>query len=104
MLKTPGASYKAIIVPDVQYISVESLAKLLQLAKDGATVIFADRLPDDVPGLYELEARRAKLHADWFCENHTFFGCRSREITQGDGDTSPHKKFTKSSQFRDFFI
>jgi len=62
MLKTPGASYKAIIVPNVQYIPVESLAKLVRLAKDGATVIFADRLPGDVPGLPELEARRAKLN------------------------------------------
>ena len=61
-IKTPGASYKAIIVPNVQYIPVESLAKLLQLAKDGATVIFADRLPDDVPGLHDLEIRREKLN------------------------------------------
>jgi hypothetical protein len=61
-IKTPGASYKAIIVPNVQYIPVESLAKLVQLAKDGATVIFTDRLPGDVPGLHELDARRAKLN------------------------------------------
>ena len=61
-INTPGASYKAIIVPDVKYIPVESFAKLLQLAKNGATVIFADRLPDDVPGLHELETRRKKLN------------------------------------------
>ena len=61
-IRTSGASYKAIIVPNVQYIPVESLAKLVNLAKDGATVIFADRLPDDVPGLNELETRRAKLN------------------------------------------
>jgi hypothetical protein len=62
MIKTPGATYKAIIVPNVQYIPAESLAKLVQLAKDGATVIFADRLPGDVPGFHALEARRAKLN------------------------------------------
>ena len=62
MIQTSGASYKAIIVPNVQYIPVESLAKLVQLAKDGATVIFFDRLPDDVPGLHALETRRAKLN------------------------------------------
>ena len=61
-IKTPGASYKAIIVPNVQYIPVESLVKLVSLAKDGATVIFTDRLPGDVPGLHELDARRAKLN------------------------------------------
>ena len=62
MIKTPGASYKAVIVPNVQYIPVETLAKLAQLAKDGATVIFAGCLPGDVPGLYALEDRRAKLN------------------------------------------
>ena len=61
-IKTPGASYKAIIVPNVQYIPVESLAKLVSLANDGATVVFADRLPGDVPGLHELDVRRTKLN------------------------------------------
>ncbi len=61
LLQAPGAAYKAIIVPGVQYIPVESLAKLVQLAKDGATVIFADRLPNDIPGLYNLEKRHAQL-------------------------------------------
>jgi hypothetical protein len=61
-VKTPGASYKAIIAPNVNYIPVESLAKLVQLAKEGATVIFTDRLPCDVPGLSELETRRNKLN------------------------------------------
>ena len=61
-IRTLGASYKAIIVPDVQYIPAESLAKLVQLAQKGATAIFADRLPDDVSGLHDLEARRAQLN------------------------------------------
>ncbi len=60
-IKTPGASYKAIIVSNVEYIPESSLAKLVQMAKDGATVIFADRLPGDVPGFHSLETRRAKL-------------------------------------------
>ena len=62
MIRTAGASYKAVIVPNVQYIPVESLAKLVQLAKDGATLIFADRLPGDVPGLHNLKTRRTQLN------------------------------------------
>ena len=62
MIRTAGASYKAVIVPNVQYIPVESLAKLVQLAKEGATLIFAGRLPGDVPGWYDLDIRRAKLN------------------------------------------
>ena len=61
LIETPGASYKAIILPNVKYIPAESLNKLVQLVKDGATVIFADRLPDDVPGWYALESRRDDL-------------------------------------------
>lgn len=60
-LKTPGAAYKAIIVPSVDFIPLESLEKLLQLAQDGATVIFTDQLPKDVPGLHEYTQRREKL-------------------------------------------
>lgn len=46
-----GVKYKGIVVPDVKIISPESLAKLLELARGGATVIFAGGLPSDVPGL-----------------------------------------------------
>ena len=36
---------------------------ILPLVGTGATVIFQDRLPQDVPGLAELDQRRAALHA-----------------------------------------
>ena len=60
-LQTPGAKYKALIVPSVRYIPVETLSKLVELARDGATVIFADRLPSDVPGLQDLASRQMSL-------------------------------------------
>ena len=62
VIQTGGAAYKALIVPDVKYIPIETLAKILQLAKDGATVIFTDRMPQDVPGLYQFEDRRVELN------------------------------------------
>ena len=38
---------------------VETATRLLALARSGATVVFEHALPDDVPGLAQLEARRA---------------------------------------------
>lgn len=61
LLKTPGASYKAIIVPNINYIPVGSLEKLLQLAREGATLIFTDQLPKDVPGLHAYQQRQEQL-------------------------------------------
>lgn len=61
-LTTPGGnSYAAIIVPKCEKMELETFKKLLELAKDGATVLVEESLPKDVPGLYELEARRNEL-------------------------------------------
>jgi hypothetical protein len=61
LLRTTGATYKAIIVPNVHYIPHRTFEKLLTLAREGATVVFTDRLPEDVPGLHKLEERRREL-------------------------------------------
>jgi hypothetical protein len=59
LLKTPGASYKALIIPSCQFMPDSTMKAILELAKNGAKVIFADHLPKDVPGLNSLEKRRA---------------------------------------------
>lgn len=53
--------YKVIYVPTTAYFSEKTLENLLNLARDGATVIF-ETLPKDVDGLGDLEARRKKLN------------------------------------------
>jgi hypothetical protein len=58
LIKTPGASYKTLVVPGCRYMPVETLANLAELIKDGAKVIFMDQMPQDVPGLGNLEQRR----------------------------------------------
>jgi hypothetical protein len=59
MLKTEGgALYKALILPAVRKIPLETLSKIQTLAKQGATVIFTGQYPEDVPGLFRLEERR----------------------------------------------
>ena len=56
-----GNRYKSIIVPPVNFMPVETLKALKELKAKGANVIFTEKLPSDVPGLGDLEARRAAL-------------------------------------------
>jgi hypothetical protein len=60
-IQMPGASYRAIVVPACDYISVKTMENLGVLAASGATVIFEKQIPRDVPGLAQLDARRAEL-------------------------------------------
>ncbi len=56
-----GNHYRAVLVPPCRYMPVETLRRLLDLARAGATVVFAAGIPADVPGLGDLDARRAEL-------------------------------------------
>jgi hypothetical protein len=52
-----------ILVPSCHLMPEGSLEKLADLAKSGATILFVKNLPSDVPGLGNLESRRAKFKA-----------------------------------------
>ncbi len=56
-----NSSYKAILIPECKTIPLETLKRLADLAKKGVPVIFEKQLPEDVPGLYQLEERRTML-------------------------------------------
>lgn len=56
-----GNSFQVVLAPPVEFIPVETMQKLLALANDGATVVFENQLPKDVPGLTQLEERRARF-------------------------------------------
>lgn len=58
LLTEGGTAYKAIIIPAVHLMPTEVLEHLLQLAAAGATVIFTENYPEDVPGYGRLDARR----------------------------------------------
>lgn len=60
-IKTPGGTFKAMLVPPADHIPLATVEKLIALAQAGAIVIWPDRLPADVPGLGNLEARRSCL-------------------------------------------
>jgi len=61
LIKTPGTTYKTLIVPSCQLMPVETLAKLVNLIREGANIIFLDQLPLDVPGLGNLDQRREEF-------------------------------------------
>lgn len=54
--KTNG--YKALIIPKAHLMPVATLQKIITLAENGMPVIF-QALPEDVPGLNDLDARRS---------------------------------------------
>jgi hypothetical protein len=56
-----GNIYRAIVVPPCRYMPIETLRHLLDLARDGGSVVFCGGLPLDVPGLANLDSRRAEL-------------------------------------------
>jgi hypothetical protein len=56
----PGGRYRVLVVPATRRMPVETLERLRDLVRLGARVEF-ESLPQDVPGLGNLEARRARL-------------------------------------------
>jgi len=58
---SPGACYQAIVVPAARIMPLKTLQQLLTLASNGATVLFVGHLPEDVPGLHNVEPRLARL-------------------------------------------
>ena len=55
------AAYDTIVIPQTHYMPVATLTKLLDLAQKGATILFQEKLPSDVPGLKDLKQRQNQL-------------------------------------------
>ncbi len=53
--------YAVVLVPGARLLPLNTVEKLHELASAGATVIFVGGLPNDVPGLADLNARRDRL-------------------------------------------
>jgi len=57
-LRIGDARYEAIVVPACEHMPLATFKKLVELARQGATVVVEGQLPADVPGLGNLEERR----------------------------------------------
>ncbi|HWS01233.1 MAG TPA: glycosyl hydrolase [Prolixibacteraceae bacterium] len=55
-----GSTYRTLVVPATQYMPVSTLRRIMEMANLGAEVIF-ERLPEDVPGMTNLEDNRLKM-------------------------------------------
>ncbi len=58
-----GGLYKTLLVPASRFIPLETWARILALARDGASVVAFRGLPADVAGLAELARRRSRFTA-----------------------------------------
>jgi hypothetical protein len=57
-LQTGGVFYKAVVVPECRLMPLATFEKLVNLAREGGTVIVHSNLPSDVPGWANLDERR----------------------------------------------
>lgn len=62
-LRTGGNNYQTILFADSHLLPLETYQQLLQLAKNGATVLFLQNIPSDVPGYGKLAERQAAVKA-----------------------------------------
>ena len=87
-----GTAYRALVLPACRALPHESLGRIAELARAGATVVFADRLPGTVPGLHRLVEReeafleaRAQLPPDLPFDRPTVTPCGRGRIVTGCG-------------------
>lgn len=55
---------KTLLIPKLQYMPVKTLESIMNLAKNGASIIFQSK-PLDVPGYSEIEIERKKFEELW---------------------------------------
>jgi hypothetical protein len=59
-----GPSYQVLIVPELTYLPETTLNNMLELARNGASIIFQNE-PKYIPGYFEVEKRRNRLESLW---------------------------------------
>lgn len=58
LVTSGGTGYKALVVPAAHLMPADVLSHLIDLAKQGATIVFLENYPMDVPGYGKLEQKR----------------------------------------------
>ena len=88
LISEGGARYRALLVPACHKMPTETLQALTELARQGATILFSEHYPSDLPGLRRL-AERPQFEAllatlpqpQEFTSTHTHRFGRGRIIT-----------------------
>jgi hypothetical protein len=58
-LETEGNIYRTLVLPGCKYIPLETFARILKLANDGARIVVFGDLPEDVAGWGDLEEKKS---------------------------------------------
>ncbi|MDJ1497039.1 glycosyl hydrolase [Cytophagaceae bacterium DM2B3-1] len=61
LLQTGNVAYQTLLIPEAQHMPIATLEKLIELARNGATIAIHNKLPVDVPGLGNLSQRQKAL-------------------------------------------
>ena len=59
-----GSAYQVLIVPELTYLPESTLKNIIDLAQNGASIIFQNE-PKEVNGNFELDRRRTELKSLW---------------------------------------
>ena len=59
LVTSGGTRYKALIIPAARLMPEKVMRHLIQLAREGADIVFLEHYPTDVPGFGRLTSRRA---------------------------------------------
>lgn len=60
-IRMPGGEYKMVVVPECNYMPLETFEKLLALTKEGIQVVFQNDLPKDISGAGDLAEREKQF-------------------------------------------
>lgn len=96
LVTSGGTTYKAIIVPGVRFIPLATLKYLMELAKEGATVVFMDNYPSSIPGYNQIETRNQEFDAYLKSVFTNFDFSKTQEQTYGLGKIIIGSDFRKT--------
>lgn len=97
---SPNASpYKTLIVPKADVMPLQTLQKIVDLAKSGATVII-QQFPEDVPGLANLEANRNNLFQTISALSFSDAGDGIKQLQIGTGQILLSNDVQKALKFK----
>jgi hypothetical protein len=95
LLTTKGARYQTLIFPPLEYLPDATLQEAVNLARQGATVIFGN-LPGDVPGFGNLNLRRNSFTETLAGLNLTEPESGSLSVKTGSGEIIVSKEISEA--------